>query len=372
VIYLDNAATTLPKPSGVLEAIENALAECGNAGRSGHQAAMKSAEVLYHCRDMIGRMFGQDNPEQVVFTLNTTHALNLVIKSVMREGGHCVISGYEHNSVVRPLHAMQRNGVTYSVVRTPLFDPGSFLEEFEKLIRPDTICAVCTHVSNVFGYIFPIEQIDKICAKHGVKLIVDAAQSAGCIPIDCKKFSSLAALCAPGHKGLYGPQGTGVLICGDEMKWYPMMEGGTGSNSLSLEQPDFLPDLLESGTQNVHGLAGLAAGVEYVLSCGEDEILRHEQELIGYAAKELAKIPRFRVFNGEPQAGVLAFVDEWLSAEEITDFLGEKGIAVRGGLHCAPLAHQTVGTSSGCVRISVSSFNTFGEIEAVCDVLKEL
>lgn len=372
MIYLDNAATTLPKPNGVLKALETAFGECGNAGRGGHPAAMKSADVMYRCRELIGQMFGQENPEQVVFTLNTTHALNLAIKSVMGDGGHCVISGYEHNSVVRPLHAMQRNGVTYSVVRTPLFDSESFLKEFEKSIRSDTICAVCTHVSNVFGYILPIAEINEICVKHGVKLIVDAAQSAGCLPIDCKKLSALAAICIPGHKGLYGPQGTGVLICDDEMKWRPIMEGGTGSNSLLLEQPDFLPDLLESGTQNVHGIAGLSAGVEYVLSCGEEMIFRHERELIACAAEELAKNSRFRVFCGANQAGVLSFVDEWLGAEEITEFLGAQGIAVRGGLHCAPLAHQTVGTRSGCVRISVSAFNTLDEIEAVCDVLKKL
>lgn len=372
MIYLDNAATTLQKPIGVYEAIEDALSECGNAGRGGHAAAMKSADVLYNCRELLGQMFGQDNPEQVVFTLNTTHALNLAIKSAMRGGGHCIISGYEHNSVVRPLRAMQENGVTFSAVQTPLFDQGSFLEEFEKAIRSDTVCAVCTHISNVFGYILPIEEVDRICAKHGIQLIVDAAQSAGCLPIDFEKFSALKALCIPGHKGLYGPQGTGALICGDGMKFHSLLEGGTGSNSLSLEQPDFLPDMLEAGTQNVHGLAGLKAGMEYVLSCGETEILRHERELISFAAKELEKIQRFRVFHGRGQAGVLAFTDDRLSSEEITEFLGENGIAVRGGLHCSPLAHQTVGTVSGCVRISVSSFNTFREIEVLCEVLKKL
>ncbi len=372
MIYFDNAATTLPKPNGVLDAVLKAMCECGNAGRSGHSAAVESTEMLFRCRESVGKLFGQDNPENVVFTLNATHALNLAIKSALGNGGHCVISGYEHNSVVRPLHAMRQNGVTFSVVRTPLFAPEIFLEEFEKSIRSDTVCAVCTHVSNVFGYILPIEEVDKICAKHGVKLIVDAAQSAGCIPIDFKCFSALSALCLPGHKGLLGPQGTGVLICGDDIFWKPLLEGGTGSNSQLLEQPDFLPDRLEVGTQNVHGVAGLAAGVDYVSALGENLIFHHERELIRCAAEELRRFSRFRVFCGEEQAGVLSFLDERMSAEEIADFLGENGIAVRGGLHCAPLAHETAGTLGGCVRISVSSFNDLREIETLCEVLKKL
>ncbi len=372
MIYFDNAATTLPKPNGVVDAVAKAMCECGNAGRSAHPAAVQSAETLYRCREAVGKMFGQDNPENVVFTLNTTHALNLAIKSVLGDGGHCVISGYEHNSVVRPLHAMRQIGVTFTAVKTPLFAPEIFLEEFEKSIRSDTVCAICMHVSNVFGYILPIEEVDKICAKYGVKLIVDAAQSAGSIPIDFKRFSALSSLCIPGHKGLLGPQGTGVMICGDEVFWKPLLEGGTGSNSRLLEQPDFLPDRLEAGTQNVHGIAGLAAGVEYVCALGEKVIFHHERELIRYATEELKRFSRFRVFCGEEQAGVLSFLDERVSAEEIADFLGENGIAVRGGLHCAPLAHQTVGTLGGCVRISVSPFNRFGEIETLCDVLKKL
>lgn len=372
MIYLDNAATTLPKPKNVGERMIKALAECGNAGRGGHHAAGKSADILFECREKICRLFGQDNPEQVVFTQNTTHALNLAIKGMLQDGGHCVISGYEHNSVVRPLYAMQKQGVTYTAIQTPLFEPELFLRAFEKAITPKTVCAVCTHISNVFGYVLPVLEVDRICSQYGIPLIIDAAQSAGSYPISKMSFKAAVAICAPGHKGLYGPQGTGFLACREGFRSKSILEGGTGSRSSHLEQPEFLPDQLESGTQNVHGIAGLCAGIDYVLERGETEILKHEQELITYAAEELQKNRRFRVFAGDEQGGVLAFVDDTVDAETITEYLGVYEIAVRGGLHCAPLAHQTAGTRDGCVRISVSDFNSFDDINRLCERLKKL
>lgn len=372
MIYLDNAATTLQKPKSVGESVLKAMSECGNAGRSGHRAALRSAEVLYNCREKICRLFGQDNPEQVVFTQNTTHALNLAIKGMMQDGGHCVISGYEHNSVVRPLYAMRHQGVTYSAVQTPLFEPELFLEAFEKAITPQTVCAVCTHISNAFGYILPIAEIDQICNQHGIPLIIDAAQSAGNFPWNKNELRAVVAICAPGHKGLYGPQGTGFLVCRDGFRGKCLLQGGTGSRSSHFEQPEFLPDQLEAGTQNIHGIAGLSAGIEYVMRRGEMEIFQHEQELISCAIQELQKMKRFRVFFGEQQGGVLAFVDDSISTDTIAEYLSEHEVAVRGGLHCAPLAHQTVGTRDGCVRISVSDFNSFKEIEVLCECLKKL
>lgn len=371
MIYLDNAATTLPKPESVGLAMQKALSECGNSGRSGHQASLASADALFSCREKICKLFGQDDPEKVVFTFNATHALNIAIHGFMSHGGHCLISGYEHNSVIRPLHALADKGVEYTPIQTPLFHPELFLEEFEKKIQKGTVCAICTHVSNVFGYILPISEINEICFQHGIPLIIDASQSAGCLELNLKLLPAAAAICAPGHKGLYGPQGTGVLILNDYTQLPCLMQGGTGSRSSSFEQPDFLPDRHEIGTQNVHGIAGLSAGIDSVLSRGLESIFNKERELIDYATKELSSFDRFRVFSGTSQSGVLSFVDDTYSADEIAEFLAENGIAVRGGLHCSPMAHQTVGTVNGSVRISVSDFNHFSDIDALIKTLRK-
>ena len=372
MIYLDNAATTLVKPPEVTKAIVNALSTCGNAGRGAHTAALTASDVLFSCREEAGKLFGQPDVDQIVFTQNTTHALNLAIFGTMRQKGHCLISGYEHNSVIRPLHALKPVGVTYTAVRTPLFEQEQFLNEFVQGIRNETKYAVCTHVSNVFGYILPIKEIDEICWKHGISLIIDAAQSAGCIPIDFSALKATVCLCVPGHKGLYGPQGTGLLICRNGEQLEPFMYGGTGSASKSLQQPEFMPDRHESGTQNIHGIAGLKEGITYVRNKGETTILASEKTLIQYAAETLAKIEGIKVYFGPDQAGVLAFTSDRFLPETIVDFLGENQIAVRGGLHCSPIAHETVGTVDGCVRISVSDFNSFDDIDKLVEWLKKI
>jgi len=372
VIYLDNAATTLVKPPSVTQAISKAVSSCGNAGRGAHSAAISASDVLFSCRETVGKLFGQPDTDQIVFTQNTTHALNIAIFGMMHRGGHCVISGYEHNSVVRPLCALRENGVTYSVVRSPLFEQEQFLEKFVSNIRPETKYAVCTHVSNVFGFVLPIEEIDEICWKKGIRLVVDAAQSAGSIPIKLSRLKATVCICAPGHKGLYGPQGTGILICRDGAQLKPLFYGGTGSASKTLAQPDFMPDRHESGTQNIHGIAGLEAGIAYVLERGEASIFAKEKELIQYAAERLGSKDGIKLFFGESQSGVLSFLSDRFSPETIVDFLGENQIAVRGGLHCAPLAHETLGTADGCVRISVSDFNSMHDIDVLADVLEKL
>ena len=372
MIYLDNAATTLLKPPAVLQAMLEAFATCGNAGRGGHIASMSASDLLYSCRETAGALFGQRETEQIVFAQNTTHALNIAIFGLMYCGGHCLISGYEHNSVVRPLRALESRKVTYSVIRSPLFEPEEFLNQFEKSIRKDTRFAVCTHVSNVFGYILPIREIDEICAEHGISLVIDAAQSAGCIPLKLCDLKATVCICVPGHKGLYGPQGTGLLVCRDGAALRPLIYGGTGSVSKSTVQPDFMPDRHESGTQNIHGLAGLNAGMEYILGRGEDSVLKHELELIRYAAELLGTVDGIKLFSGDAQAGVLSFVSDRFSPEKIAEYLSENQVAVRGGLHCSPLAHETVGTLDGCVRISVSDFTSQTEIETLVRLLKRL
>ncbi len=361
MIYLDGAATTLQKPASVWRAVARAGACCGNPGRSGHKAAMKAANIVYDCRCLAAEFFGLDDPARVVFTLNATHALNIAIKSCLRDGGHAVISGYEHNSVVRPLEGLA--GVTYTAVQTPLCDREAFLRGLEAAVTPDTKCVILTHVSNVFGYVLPIEQADRICQNRGIPLVIDASQSAGSQPLDVRDLPGTAFVCMPGHKGLYGPQGTGILLCCKDIPLYTVMEGGTGSESLRLTQPDLLPEALESGTLNVPGIAGLAEGLRFV-SRRRKDILAKEQALAKAAACRLSAIPGITVWQDPQGAGVLSFRLAGVDPSDLCGQLARQGFCLRAGLHCAPLAHRTAGTlPAGTVRAGFSVFNTRREAE---------
>ena len=361
MIYLDNAATTFQKPAAVQRAVMQALRTMSSPGRGGYAAAQQAEETLFRCRSAAAALFSVPSVEQVVFTMNATHALNIAIKSLVRPGGRVVISGYEHNAVTRPLHAL---GAEVIVAAAPLFSPPETVFAFERALalRPDA--AVCTHVSNVFGDILPIERIAQLCRRADVPLIIDASQSAGALPLD---FSALrpAFVAMPGHKGLYGPQGTGLLLCGHDV--LPLLEGGTGSASLRQEMPDFLPDRLEAGTHNVPGIAGLEAGISFVRAQRQERILHHIRALIRKAGDGLQRIPRVHAFlspNAGAQAGVLSFCMEGLSPEALAELLSARGFALRAGLHCAPFAHKTVGTlPEGTVRLSVSAFNRESEID---------
>lgn len=362
MIYLDSAATTFQKPVGVAAAMWDALASMSSPGRGGYAAAMRAADAAFQCRSELAELFHLPNPERVVFTMNATHGLNIAIKSLVPPGGRAVISGYEHNAVTRPLTAL---GAAVSVAESPMFQPEAALEAFWRLIAPGVDAVVCNHVSNVFGYVQPVEKIAALCRRAGVPLIVDASQSAGVLPLDMEALGA-AFVAMPGHKGLYGPQGTGVLLCREGVPVKTVLEGGTGSASVQQEMPDFLPDRLEAGTHNMPGIAGLLAGVRYVRGRGLDKILDRERRLIRLAAQELEKIPGLRVYadpSGEHQTGVLSVSVEGQEAERLGTALSERGIAVRAGLHCAPLAHRSAGTlDTGTVRISVSDFNTPEEI----------
>lgn len=375
MIYLDNAATTLHKPPEVSTAVYEAINTCANAGRGGHSASMLASEVLFNCRQAAADMFGVTNPEQVVFALNTTHALNVAIKGIMKKNAHCVISGFEHNSVVRPLKEMEKNGVKYSVAHSWVFDPEYTIKAIKNAVKKDTTCIVCTHVSNAFGYVLPIEEIDAFCYSKGIPLIIDAAQSAGSIPLSIDKFKAVKSICMPGHKGLYGPQGTGILLLSEDT-WLPsLMQGGTGSVSGEFKQPDFLPDMHESGTQNIHGIAGLLEGIKYVQKIGVEKINKYEKALINKATELLKGITGVKVFakkNNVFQNNVLSFNIDGHSSEDVAFALNEKGIAVRGGLHCAPLAHKSAGTPYGTVRMSVSWFNDEEEIMNFARAVKEI
>lgn len=369
MIYLDSAATTMQKPAAVGRAMVFALGHMASPGRGGHRPAMLAGDTAFRCRQEAAGLFHLDSPEQVVFTLNATHALNIAIKSLVGPGDTVLISGYEHNAVTRPLHALP--DVVVKVAAAPLFDQEALLEEFARQMTPEVKVVVCTHVSNVFGYILPIEGIARLCRQRGKRLIVDASQSAGSLPVHMDEWQA-DFIAMPGHKGLYGPQGTGLLLCGCD-DGQPLLEGGTGSVSLRQDMPEFLPDRLEAGTHNITGVAGLLEGLRFVRRKGESRILAHEQGLIALAAEGLKRQGRFTVYSGPHQAGVCAFVPRGMDCEELGERLGERGIAVRAGLHCAPLAHQTAGTlDTGAVRLSASAFNREEEIRQFLCTLSRL
>lgn len=370
MIYLDSAATTLQKPAAVAAASARAINNLASPGRGGHQPAMAAAETAFACREAAARLFHVDDPERVAFTFNATHGLNIAIKTLAWPGSRVVISGYEHNAVTRPLHAL---GADIRVARSPLFDQEAALAAFGRELDRGADLAVCTHVSNVFGFILPIEGIAGLCRERGVPLIVDASQSAGAIPLD---FAALGAdfIAMPGHKGLYGPQGTGLLLCGADP--LPLLEGGTGSESKRQSMPDFLPDRLEAGTHNIAGIAGLLEGLRFLERRGVEKIAAREAALIRRLGEGLCAAPGAEAFlSGDQtdQAGVLSFRLRSRDCEEVGEELGRQGFALRAGLHCAPLAHETAGTlETGTLRASVSAFNTDREMEKFIHAVWEL
>ena len=342
--YLDHGATSMNKPQGVMEAVRCAMENCANPGRSGHAPAMTAAQTVLRCRERAGEMFGC-KPEQVVFTGNCTQGLNMAIRTLVRYGDKVAISGFEHNAVVRPLHEL---GTKIQVAGQKLFDRADTLERFEDALRGGVKAAVFTHVSNVFGYILPVEEMAELCRKYAVPFVIDAAQSAGMLPV---KLDVLGAdfIAIPGHKGLLGPQGTGMLLCGKIPT--PLIYGGTGSDSRNPRMPEELPERAEAGTLNVPGIAGLSAGMAWLEHIGIDTVFARQQRQMKRCADGLERLG-FRVFRGEDQAGTVSFVPH-CDCEIAAHHLAEKGVAVRAGLHCAPLAHESAGSlKSGTVRVS--------------------
>ena len=340
--YLDHGATSFPKPPRVIEAVGEAMISCANPGRGSHPAARAGAEVLYRCREAAGELF-HIAPENVVLTLNCTQGLNMAIRTRVRPGDRVGISGVEHNAVTRPLRGL---GARVTVAGRRLFDWENTLREFKKALDKRPKCAIFTHVSNVFGYILPVEEMARECRRRGIPFILDAAQSAGAVPMD---FEALGAdfVAMPGHKGLLGPMGTGLLLCGRLPR--PLLMGGTGSESESQIMPDFLPDRAEAGTANVPGFAGLEAGIRLILEEGPEAIGRREAALAAYTARELGKLG-YEVFAGPHQLGTVSFRGEE-DCQTLCDKLPD--IALRAGLHCAPLAHKSAGTlDTGTVRAS--------------------
>ena len=369
MIYLDSAATTLQKPPAVVRAASYAMNHLASPGRGGHWPAMQAAETVFACRQEAAELFHADDPEQVVLTFNATHGLNIAIKTLAGPGSRVVISGYEHNAVTRPLHAIP--GVKIKVAAGPLFDSDGVYDAFEQAITPDVDAVVCNHVSNVFGFIQPVGRIAQLCKDRGVPFIVDASQSAGTLPVDLEGWGA-AFIAMPGHKGLYGPQGTGLLLCGAQAQ--PLLYGGTGSLSARQEMPDFLPDRLEAGTQNVCGAAGLLAGMRFVSRKGVGRIHAHERALACRMMDRLVCVPGVAVFRGgQEQSGLFSLTVEGMDCEVAAEELAKWDVAVRAGLHCAPLAHQSAGTAdTGTIRFSFSAFNNAGQVDRTAAILRKI
>ena len=361
MIYFDAGATTLQKPEAVRRAMYQAVHTLSSPGRGSYPATRRAEETDLRCRMAAAELFHVDDPAHVVFTSCATHGLNIAIRTLVKPGSRVVISGYEHNAVTRPLHAIPN--VEIAVADGPLFDPAAMLAQFRQALAQPADAVICTHVSNVFGYVLPVSDIAALCREKGVPFVLDASQSAGMLPVDMEALGA-SFIAMPGHKGLYGPQGTGLLLCGCEPA--PLLRGGTGSQSLLQEMPAELPDRLEAGTHNMPGIAGLLEGLRFVQRQGVARIADYEGELGRYAAQRLADIPGVEVFSGPEQTGVVSFRVSGWDCEELGEALASRGVALRAGLHCAPLAHRTAGTlETGTVRFSPSVFNRRQEVDTL-------
>ena len=378
MIYLDNAASSWPKPDETWQAMEHFMRNIGaNPGRSGHRLSIEAGRILIDAREALAELFGIDDPLRLVFTKNATEALNLAICGILQPGDHCITSSMEHNSVMRPLRALEKRGVEITVV--PCSPQGELdPRAIEKAIKKKTRLIVTTHASNVTGTLMSVNEVGKIARKHGVFFCIDAAQTAGAYPIDVKKMH-IDLLAFTGHKSLYGPQGTGGLYIreGLEADLEPLIRGGTGSRSESQEQPDFLPDKCESGTPNTVGVAGLGAGVRFILAQGVANIRAKEQALTRMLIEGLGSIPGISVYgcrDAERQVAICSFNIAGLTPSEVTMELDEEyAIMSRPGLHCAPAAHQTIGTlPQGTVRLSAGYFTTEAEIAVALEAVEKI
>jgi cysteine desulfurase family protein len=376
IVYLDHAATSWPKPPAVFAAMRHAMEEAGgNPGRSSHRLAMRAAGIVYECRESLARLFGAPDPLRICFTANATEALNIAIKGLLQPGDHVVYSGMEHNAVWRPLMKLASRGVEASMAPAAA-DGVVTVESVRSVLRPDTRLIALIHASNVNGALNHVAGIGRLARERRAVFLVDAAQTAGVVPIDVASMN-IDLLAVPGHKSLLGPQGTGALYVGDSIELESLKEGGTGSESASPLQPPFLPDRFESGTLNTPGIAGLNEGVKMLLSLGVENVLRQERELADFAITRLEGISGVRVYapaRPENRTGAVALNIGGLDANAAAETLDRDfGIACRAGLHCAPLAHRSLGTElSGAIRFSFGAFSTGRDAEIACEAVKAL
>lgn len=376
MIYLDNAATTYPKPETVYDAIMDCMKNyCANPGRSGHKLAMRAAREIYDARENIAKLFNIDNPMNVVFTNNATDSLNLAIKGVVKDGEHIITTSMEHNSVVRPIKSLEKYGIKNTIVQC---DKDGFLDvdRIKEAIKPNTKLIVTTHASNVVGTLIDIKSVGEIAKENNILYLLDASQTAGVYNIDVKDIN-VDMIAAPGHKCLFGPQGTGILYIREGINVNISKEGGTGSRSEDLFQPELLPDKYESGTHNTPGIAGLNEGIKFILNKGIDNIRIHEEQLCQYMINRLNEVPNIIIYgpkNSKQRAPVISINIGYMDPGEVTFLLDSKyGIATRSGIHCAPLAHKTIGTlEQGAIRFSLGYFNTKADIDKAIEALKEI
>lgn len=377
MIYFDNAATTYPKPDSVRRAVMEAMVKCGgNPGRSGHKMSMASASAVYSVREKAAALFGA-SPENVIFTANCTQSVNMAVKGLaetaLREGKpfHVIISSLEHNSVLRPVHELTKRGLTYSIAEVS-HDDEVTLHNIESLVKPSTKAIVCTLGSNVTGQLMPFGRIGELCRRKKLCFIGDGAQVCGVVPVDMER-DGINILCMPGHKGLYGISGTGLLITDGKFPLYHIIEGGTGTTSLEAEQTPFLPEGLESGTVNTVGIVSVGAGIDFLKSMGQKRIHGYEEHLCRRFISELEKIGGVRIYRRErcSYLPIVLFNVEGRSPEETAAYLSDSGFALRGGLHCSGLAHRTAGTlPDGGVRFAPSVFNTEAQVIALAKTVK--
>ena len=377
MIYLDNAATSFPKPKRVYDRMDQFLREeAANPGRSGHRLSVAAESQIVQARSLLAKLFNVKQSERIVFTLNCTDSLNIAIKGALRDGDHAITTYMEHNSVLRPLNALEAAGKISLTKLKPSKEGFMDPAEIKKAVKKNTKLIVMTHASNVIGVVQPIREIGKIAREAGVLFLVDAAQTAGVISIDVEAdFIDLLAF--PGHKSLYGPPGTGGLFVGERTKLVPWREGGTGFNSESQIHPETLPFLLEGGTPNSVGIVGLREGVEFILEEGIEKIQAHERSLVKKLRDELSRVPGIKLYGTsdvKQSVAPISFTVEGIEPQEFSLILDESfHIASRAGLHCAPLMHETLGTApQGSIRFSPGYFNTLNEIEKAAQAVKEI
>lgn len=378
MIYLDNAATTFPKPRNVTREMAHCMRSyCGNPGRGSHALSLAAAEKIYECRALAAELFEAPSPEHTVFCLNTTMAINTVIKGWLCAGDHVLLSDMEHNAVYRPIYKLAARGViSYDIFPTYPLEPDAshtrICRAIEERIKPNTKMLICAHASNICSAVLPIAEIGALCKRRGILFAVDAAQSAGHIPIQMKQMG-IDALCLPGHKGLLGPQGCGMLLLGEDARMDTLIEGGSGVSSLDGNMPDESPERYEAGTLPTPAIVGLCEGLCELRRRGVETVGAHTRALYAYLAERLQEMPHVTVYAGHHAGAVLLFNCEELSADSVGAALDRAGICVRAGYHCSALGHRTLKTpSGGAVRVSTGIFNTTSHLDSLVNAIWEL
>lgn len=375
MIYLDNAATTMIKPPCVIEAVTQAMTQFGGVGRGVHGASLKAGMAVYEARDAVASFLGAPGASRVSFTSNATESLNIAIRGLTKPGDHIVTTMASHNSVLRTIELMRHERGCTATASKVNADGSLDLGAFERAFESDTKLAVVTHASNLTGDLYDVAELAEIAHAYGATVVVDAAQTAGCVPLNMTELG-VDVLCCTGHKALMGPQGTGCICVGNNVSIPPFKVGGSGTHSFDLNHPSDMPECLEAGTLNGHGIAGLAAGVDFIKQVGVEAIRKHELELIERFEDGLASIPKVKVYGGSRQnrTGVVALNVGNVDSGAVADALSNRyGICTRAGAHCAPLMHRALGTEhQGAVRLSVSWFNTSQDIDAALVALEEI